>query len=132
MSLVVRSAGADDFTAYAGPPPPAEWCSGEVQGCVAERDGRMVAIAVATEDREGRFWLWVNVRETVPAIVLHRHGLRLLRSLRDSGHTMIHAFCDPRLPTAERWLRRVGFRPGPLWPHPTGEKRTVWKCDLST
>jgi hypothetical protein len=122
----------DDFTAYVGAPPPVEWSCGEVWGCVAERDGRMVAIAVATEDRDGRLWLWVNVRETVPAIVLHRHGLKLMRSLRDGGHAMVHAFCDPRLSTAERWLRRVGFLPGPKWPHPTGEKRTVWQCNLST
>lgn len=126
---VLRLATADDLRSFYGCEPSAEWCAAPPAGHVATRDGRDIAIGVVTLDRYGRVWGWFDMREPLPAVLVHRYARRLLAALRQDGIEALHAICDRRKPRAEAWLRRLGFHEDdemtrdPAYP--------VWTCKIA-
>ena len=48
-------------------------------------------------------------RRYPPAI--HRAGLAMMKIIRDAGVPQVVAIADGRVPSAERWLERLGFEP---------------------
>lgn len=124
----LRRATAADFRAWATRDPDPEWTE-EWFGYVVERDGAVIAIGVVSLDRYGRFWAWTDMREPVAAVTAHRGARMVLRALRQAGAGTIHCFRDGRLPTSERWLLRLGFRPAPEIETP--RDKPVWICDLT-
>lgn len=126
MNPTVRLATADDLRRYAGRNPP-EWCV-EWCGYVAERDGEIVALGMVFWDKWGRTWGLYDFRERQSPFLMHRLARETIAHLRRIGVTTLHAFCDDRVPKADLWLKRLGFRLAPeLPPDPT----PVWICTLS-
>lgn len=123
----LRLATADDFALYAGRPIP-DWCL-EWVGYAAERDGDVIALGIVCWDKFGRVWCWFNRRRKLSPFLMHRLARRTIGHLQEMGVERLHAFCDERIENSDKWLRRLGFRPGPVVPP---ERRPVWICDLST
>lgn len=125
--FLVREGNAQDFRAYIGGQEyPRAWCKGSPEGLIAyDENNQLVAIALVTIDEQDRTWIWFSQKNALPAIILHRQALELLESLCASGRA-VHAFADPHEHSAENWLKRLGFIPTVLMPHPSGEERTVW------
>lgn len=44
-------------------------------------------------------------------VALHKAGLRLMQQVRDAKLKRVVALADCNIEAAERWLRRLGFRP---------------------
>lgn len=131
MITQIRNARADDYVAVTKRQPPEIWF-----GMVAECDRKRVAVGKVE-------WAWVQVGEEarlmcwasfdrlgeVAAVVVHRRVRQVFKMLREDGEKAVYCYCNTALPTAERWLRRLGFVPMPeITPHP--EYGAVWCCDL--
>jgi len=115
LTPTLRLATAADFRGYAGRDPDPDWCA-QWYGFVAERGGAAVGLGVISRDGQGRVWVWCDVREPLAAPFLHRAA----------GVTVLHAYCSDAIPSARRWLTRLGFRPDPTMPPLAG--RAVWTC----
>ncbi len=123
-------ARASDFRRYFGVEPAPAWCiEGKIIGHVAERGGELVAVGLVSWDQYGRAWGWYSVRERVPEIIIFRQARAMLALLRSVKEPALYVFSDPRVPQAEKWLRRLGFRPAPGIVEPKVE---AWKCDLTS
>lgn len=105
----VRLASADDVRAFAGRDTP-EWVV-EMVAYAAEQDGQLIALGTVFWDAAGRVWVAFDKRGDISAFTMHRLALRTLKHLRDIGTDVIHAECDECIPGADKWLRRLGFRP---------------------
>jgi hypothetical protein len=128
MAVSLRAATPDDLRSYIGSDPHPAW-SVESFGILAERDGAIIALGIVTWDRYGRAWGWFSRREAVSAIAVHRLIIEAFGHLRKLGEPALYVLCDTSIPTAERWLRLLGFRRIPELivdgEHP------VWVCDLT-
>lgn len=60
-------------------------------------------------DNYGRPWCSVDGAKYVPPLTLHRAVRRMLNAMAEVGIPAVHTLCDPRIPRAEAWLRRLGF-----------------------
>jgi hypothetical protein len=122
----LRRASADDYRAFYGKEPP----EGLVGFC-AERDGAMVAYGYVWIDDCGRAWTGVDKACEVPPLMLHRAIADFLAALQQEGIPALYALCDERIPTATRWLTRLGFAVDDALPKvymPLVEKTLpVWK-----
>ena len=84
----LRQASAADVRAYTtGHAVDPAWAPffRDWRGYVAERDGRPLGLGVVSLDREGRVWAWVNIREQLPAAMVHRNAAKMLALLRQAG-----------------------------------------------
>lgn len=123
---VVRSVTREDLQALDAELPE-EWNIGKPAGYAAERNGELVATGQVTWDRYGHVWGWFNNCERVPAIIMHRCALEMLRLLRECEEARLYMICDLDAPGAEKWVRRLGFVPDDTMKHPLGP---VFRCDL--
>lgn len=119
--IFVRLATPDDLRNFAGCIVP-EWCV-EWVAYVAVRDSRPVALGTVFWDKWGRVWAAFDKKERVSPFLMHRLARRTIARLREIGIERLHAECDGRVPEAAKWLRRLGFRPGPIVPP---DLREVW------
>ena len=124
--MIVRLATVADFRAYAGRDLP-EWCA-EWVGWAGEQDGAVVALGIVSWDKWGRVWAWYDSRAAVSRFLMHRLARRTISHLRNIGVPHLHAYCSERVPDADKWLRRLGFRPALVLPP---DPREVWVCDLT-
>lgn len=103
---MIRPATDQDWQALVDHPLPDIWV-----GLVSEDRLRVHGIGAAYLGKDGRWWVFFN-RE--PGVRMkktaHRAAKRLLWALRDAG-IVVRALPDCRIPGAELWLRRLGFRP---------------------
>lgn len=129
--MLIRRGGDWDFQSYVGRPYSPDWCVDTPTGFVAEENGKIVAVAMVSRDIRGKHWLWYNARVPLSAVAIHRRARRLLDELREDGIGRLWCFCDEREPTAERWLRRLGFRPQERLLHPSGVEKIAWLCPLN-
>lgn len=127
ISLSVRPATAADFRAWCGREPDAAWHC-QWQGVLVERDGIPVAIGVMSLDPWNRVWLWTDMREPLPPVMLHRTVLDCLDEMLRRGITIVHCYRNEEISGSERWLRRLGFVPAPEVGGPFD--KMVWKCTL--
>lgn len=124
-AVAVRPASPADIRAYGGRDLPPECV--ETVAYLAERGGVVVALGGISWDKWGRVWGWYDSRERVSAFTMHRLARRMIGHLRGIGVGTLHAYCDDGVPSADRWLRRLGFRPAPIVP---GAAEPVWTCSL--
>jgi hypothetical protein len=128
---IARLATADDLRAWVGRMPPVEWCIAEnIVGYTAERASEIVGLGFVTWDEYGRAWGWLEKREALPTLMMHRKAKAMLALLRDVGEPALYAFCSQTIPGSEKWLRRLGFVPAPELT--TDPDHPVHKCSLST
>jgi hypothetical protein len=124
--LLVREGKGKDFRAYVnGGDFPKDWCADEPEGLAVFDDGRLIAIAMVTIDDLGRTWIWFHQKVRLSGMVLHRHAKELVDTLVKNGRK-VHVFVDPNEPGAEKWVRRLGFKPAGTTTHPDGQEKTVW------
>ena len=69
-------------------------------GVVMQPDGRATAL----------FGCLPGYRHLL-GVSFHRRTVRLLKRLDMAGVKTLVAMCDPEIEPADRWLRRLGFRP---------------------
>jgi hypothetical protein len=126
----LHRASDDDYRAFYSREPP----EGLV-GFVAERDNELVAFGWVWIDQTGRAWTGVDHAHAVPPIMLHRAIARFFAAMQQEGIPALHALCDDRIPTAVRWLTRLGFAIDDTIPQvymPVVDKfLPVWKRALS-
>lgn len=122
----LRLATLDDFRAYTGREPGPPWCE-QWFGFIGEEDGRMIGLGIISRDEHGRIWGWVENREPVSPFMLHRAVKSVIGGLQRSGVTSLHAYCSQSIGGAEKWLRRLGFRPEPDLT--TDPNHPVWVCE---
>lgn len=127
--ITIRRGSIDDVFTLLGKGPPDGWSVCEPAIWVAERDERPVAVGAVTVDCFGRFVVWIDRAHELPAMTLHREVRHAMTRLRDAGADALYANCDPAIPGAESWLRRLGFLPEPTMDSELG---SGWKCALST
>ena len=111
MPLSLRNATAADYRALTGRDPPECWF-----GFAGVEEGAVVALGGVTWRWDARrmralCWCSFDARVRVPAVTMHRLALKTLRFLAGDGEPAAFAFCDHRIPGAEKWLRRLGFAP---------------------
>ena len=105
---VVRPSVAEDIPLFFDEPLP--W---RIKGLTGFIDGEPVGIGGIAFPPEGGPWVFSSFKEEARAypIEMHRAGLRLMKELRDQGVHSVRATVDEGIPAAERWLRRLGFKP---------------------
>jgi len=108
-----RWATADDHRRYFGREPPQMW-----NGVVAELNGGIVGFGTIcwhpAFDIDGkplpyRCWVAGDTRKHLSPFMVHRVAIRALARLAALGEPIVYEFSDPRMPQADRWLRRLGF-----------------------
>lgn len=100
----LRTATAEDWSAFTGLPVPASWI-----GLVAERAGAVVGIGALVEDQPG---VWVAMVQRAPGVtgtLCLMRGARILLDTARSVGVPVQACADSRIDGAERFLARIGF-----------------------
>jgi hypothetical protein len=122
----LRRASDNDYRAFYGREPPESWA-----GFCAERDGKVVAFGWVWIDRQARAWTGVDKVHEVPPLLLHHGIVDFFAALQQEGIPALYALCDERIPSATRWLTRLGFAIDGTMPQvymPEVEKSLpVWK-----
>lgn len=121
----VRLATSEDLRSFAGRDPP-EWCI-EWVSYVLERDGDLLALGSVVWDCWGRTWGNFDCRVPISRFLMHRMAVKVIGDLRAIGVKSLHAYADENTEGAEKWLRRLGFKPGLVLPP---DPRRVWVCAL--
>jgi hypothetical protein len=126
----LRRAGDSDFRIFYSREPPEGWA-----GFCAECESELVAFGWVWIDQVGRAWAGVDRAAAVPPIMMHRAIARFFAAMQGEGIPALHALCDERIPTATRWLTRLGFAIDDTIPQvymPMVDKfLPVWKRSLS-
>lgn len=126
---MIRPIRPGEAEKYVGHVIVSRWCRAIVFGYALDKgDGNIDGIGLVTIGEDDRCWLWLDLRQMLPAIVLHRRARQVIEALRSAGVKRLQCFCETG--GAERWLKRLGFRPHHFEVHPTGQNRDVWVCDL--
>lgn len=122
--ISIRPATDDDARVFAPELPVwvIEWA-----GWVAERNGEVVALGIVGWDQWGRVWGFYDSRERLSAFTMHRMARKIMGHVREIGIHELHAYCSDVVPNAEKWLRRLGFRPSIVLPP---VPQAVWTCSL--
>lgn len=114
MTPIVREATRADLEQFCGRVGPS------VKGVVAVLDGKIIG-AAGLAFKDGVVAIFCDTTEAVKPFktLLHRGAIRFLAEAK-KHHRFIIAEMDCNEPTAERWLRRLGFEP-------VTEDKTLWR-----
>jgi hypothetical protein len=123
MTVRTRPATADDFRRFVGGDPPPIWL-----GLVAEENGEIVGAGVVFWDELGRAWGSYSARRALPPVTMHRAARRVLAALEAVGEPALYTFCSRTIVGAQKWLRRLGFKPLPELT--TDPNHPVWVCTI--
>jgi hypothetical protein len=124
---MIRDATIDDLDAFGRGKLPdwvIEWCA-----WVYEANGDPLALGTVCWDRYRQAMCFFDAKAGVPAIVMHRTAVKVLRWLRETDTRRVLTACDESRPRAAEWLRRLGFRPTAI--DVPGFATKVWQCDTS-
>lgn len=90
-------------------------------------DGKLCALAAvcyvakpADPKLPGGWWANFDSKGPVSPLA-HRYAIKVRDALRDAGVRVIYAIADPDIPTAPKWLSRLGLSP---W------HEDVWRIEL--
>lgn len=105
--IVFRDATREDLNSFQ-----TNWPTTE--GLAADLDGKLIGIG-GFAHYQGRVWAFLNLTpEARPfKVTLHRAALDLMKRARARGFFNVYAQTDGSEPTADRWLKRLGFAPQP-------------------
>ena len=102
--MILRLATQQDFQTFFGREAPAVFTA-----LTASRGTAIVGIGGVAYSEQGEAIGFLDLRERLPAIALHRAARRFLAVLKEVGEPSILTYCDDALPLAKKWLTHLGF-----------------------
>lgn len=105
--MTIRPSTPEDFDLFA------ERLPYRVRAWTGEQDGKVLGIGGVYLAPDGTVGAWLQLlpgAERYP-VTLHKTALRFLDDQKQRGVKTIVAMADDLIPSAERWLQRLGFEP---------------------